>query len=332
MSQLMISLDKNIFNFDSAAARRMIEYGEKNELFIVIPDNDKRYLDLSAKVHVWGTGGSKLTQFFRLLYTGNKIIHNSRFIIQDSLITTQDPFFTGLAGLLLKRKETTFETQVHGDFYGSDYYQKSGLTNKIRFYIGKFLLPRADKVRTVSERVKQSLIKIGVKSEKIEIKPIQVDFEKIKNYQPKFDLHQKYPDYEKIFLVLGRFDAVKNIRWLIEVFCEVVKQKNYLLLIIGSGPDGHNITTHATRCMLRKNIKFEPWTNDPISYIKTADCLLFPSLSEGYGLAAMEASAAGTQVIMTDVGVANYELKLGPKVKIAPVGDKEKFIQEILQI
>jgi glycosyltransferase involved in cell wall biosynthesis len=76
----------------------------------------------------------------------------------------------------------------------------------------------------------------------------------------------------------------------------------------------------------------EKWTDDPFSYVKTADCVLFPSLSEGYGMVAMEAHAAGTPIIMTDVGVANYELPAGPKVIITPLDDRDKFIQAILQL
>lgn len=321
MGILMISLDKKILDEKSSVAERMKVYGQKNNLYIIIPTNKEQPVELSSSVRVFPTGGNKIRQFLRIYFLGRKLIRENSI----ELITTQDPFFTGLAGVWLKKKTgKNLEIQVHGDFFGVRYYQ--GLAWKIRLWLGKRNLRQADKIRVVGERIRQSLLKLGLKEEIMEVRPVQIDVDQIQKYQPKFKLHEKYAGYEKIFLVLSRLDLIKNIKWLIDVFSEVIKQKNnWLLLIVGSGRDETNIK-------LQNNIKLESWTNDPVSYLKTADCLLFPSLSEGYGLVVMEAAVAGTPVIMNDVGVANYELKPGPKVTIVPVNDKDKFIQAILSI
>ena len=173
---------------------------------------------------------------------------------------------------------------------------------------------------------------MGVSDDKIIIKPVDVDFEFIKKYEPHLDLHNLYPR-RKIYLVLGRLDPVKNILWMVELF-EHVSQKNMdvLLLVVGEGSEKRKIENLIKRYNLENNIKIENWTNDPISYLRTADCLLFPSLRESYGLVVMEAQAVGTPIIMSDVGVANYELKASEKVKILPVNDKEKWMKAILSI
>lgn len=324
MKILMISLDQNILDRQSRVAERMRHYGLKDEIFIIIPAPKKVSLDLSPLVHVFAVGGNKLSHFFQIKILGQKIIKENGI----NLITSQDPFFTGLLGYLLKQKSRIMlEIQVHGDFFGSDYY--SGW----RQILGLWVVRRADRVRVAGERIKESLIKLDVREDKIIVQPVQVDKEKIKNYQPGFNLHEKYPNFEKIFLVLGRLEPVKNISWLIDVFGEAAKQKpNYLLLIVGDGLEKNKLIKKTRKKHLERNIKFEGWTIDPISYLKTADCLLFPSLSEGYGLAAMEAVVVGMPVIMSEVGVAGYELKQGPKVTIVPVGDKEKFMAAILEI
>ena len=328
MRKLMISLDKKILDPNSAVARRMVEYGKENELFIIIPSKEKKSFDLSPTVHVQSTGGNKWQQFWWLWKIGKEIIGNWKLEIGNCVTTTQAPFFTGLVGWLLKQKfEIQLEVQMHGDFFGG-YYKKQWL----KLCLAKFILKRADTIRVVGERIKQSLVKFGVDESKIQVRPIFVDIEWIKNYQPKIDLRKKYPGYEKIFLVLGRFDTVKNITWIVGVFREVLKQKNYLLLIIGSGQEEGNIRSLITDHGLSYNIKLVGWTNDAISYLKTVDCLLFPSLSEGYGLVAMEAHAVGTSIIMNDVGVANYELKPSEKVKIIPVSDRDAWIEAILSV
>ena len=175
--------------------------------------------------------------------------------------------------------------------------------------------------------MKKSIIALGINAERITVKPVAIR----ELSETQVSLRQKFPAAGKIFLVLGRLDPVKNIPWLIRVFVEVIKnQPNHLLLIVGSGGDEGNIRNIIAKNKLEKNVVLEAWTNDPDSYLKVADCLLFPSLSEGYGLVAMEARAVGTPIIMNNVGVANYELKPSNTVKIPSINDKEKWIKAIL--
>ena len=121
MQKIMISLDKKIFDKNSRVAQRMISYGEKEKLFIIIPDFKKQTLELSENVMVQSTGGKKVYQFYSLKKLGIKIAKENNI----NLITAQDPFFTGLAGSCIKRKtKKKLEIQLHGDFFSSNYYKK----------------------------------------------------------------------------------------------------------------------------------------------------------------------------------------------------------------
>lgn len=352
----MISLDKKILDKDSSVAQRMISYGSVDSLYIIVPSLVDKFVELSPEVKVWGVGGNKIKQFFGLIKKGKKLIGDHVI----DLITTQDPFFSGLIGVILKTKtqgelqskrehpgvqgelrskreypgaKIKLEIQMHGDFFGRDYYKTSGLKNLISYYICNwFVLRSADRIRVVGQRIKESLVDIGIDSDKIEIIPIKIDSEYIKNYQPKFDLHNQYQN-KKLFLFLGRLEPVKNLFFLMEVFAEVIKdKKDFVLLIVGSGSQKEKLKEKVSLLGIKDNIKFEEWTDDAISYLKTVDCVLFPSLSEGYGLVPMEASVAGTKVIMNDVGVANYELPKSDHVIILPVDDKDAWIKAVLNI
>lgn len=327
----MISLDKNILDKNSAAAKRMISYGARSDFFIVVPDSKKQIVELSQNVKVYATGGNKLRQFCCLKKKGKEILKENKI----DLITTQDPFFTGLIGMCLKKKsKIKLEVQFHGDFFSSDYYKKSGLKNWLQYYIAKlWVIKKADKMRVVGERIKNSLLNLGVEENKIEVRPIAVNTDSIKNYQSKINLPAKYQNYEKIFLSIGRLDPVKNIGFLLDVFAQLTKaSQNYLLLIVGNGSEKNKLENQVKILGLENNVKFENWISDPISYIKTADCILSPSLSEGYGLVAMEAAAADTPLIMNDVGVANFELKPSNKIKIIPINDKDAWLNAILNV
>jgi glycosyltransferase involved in cell wall biosynthesis len=331
MSQLMISLDKRIFDPSSLAARRMVEYGEKDQLYIIVPSAEKKEVELSQKVKVLGSGGkAKPFQFWNLYQTGRKFLQKNKV----DLITTQDPFFTGLLGIWLKRKfYSRLEVQVHGDFYGSSYYRQSGLLNRVRYYLGRYVLNQADHVRVVGLRTKDGLVSLGIPREKIEVRPIAVNVLRIQSQMPSFKLADRFPGFTKLFLVAGRLDPVKNIAWLLQIFKRYLEHGgSSALIILGEGKEKERLVTIAHNLGIDKNVFFEPWTDDPVSYVKGASAVVFPSLSEGYGLVVCEARAAGIPIIMTDVGVANYELKPSERVKIIPVGDSEAFIAAMLKI
>jgi glycosyltransferase involved in cell wall biosynthesis len=324
MKTLMLSLDKNILEKDSRVAKRMVEYGKEDELFILIPAKKRTQFDLSDRVHVVSTGGNKLQQFFRLKKIGGQVLERHGI----ECVTSQDPFFLGLVGAwLAKKTNAILEVQVHGDFYSSDYYKKSGLKHLAYYHIGKRVIKKADRIRVVGERIKESLLVLGITSDTIEVRPIDVHVKHEHRDSGSFDVHKKYPDFQRIFLTIARLETIKNIDWLIDVWKDL--PKDYLLLIVGNGSQEKKLKQIAKG---NNNVIFESWTDDPAGYIQSADCVLFPSHSEGYGLVAMEAHALGTPVIMNDVGVANYELKPGEKVWIIPVSKKQAWIDAILNI
>ena len=167
--------------------------------------------------------------------------------------------------------------------FSDNYYRQGSIGNRIRYWLARYyVLSRADRIRVVGERIKQSLLNIGIQENKVEVRSIPVEVEKIRAYVPKFNLRERYPDYTKIFLCLGRLDPVKNLPWLIELFADIVKEKpSFLLLIVGDGPERPRLEALVKAKKLEYTVKFEGWTSDPWSYLKTADTLLFPACRKG---------------------------------------------------
>jgi len=80
---------------------------------------------------------------------------------------------------------------------------------------------------------------------------------------------------------------------------------------------------------LKDNIIFEPWSNDLASYYKSADLFLLVSNYEGWGMAVVEAMAAGCPVLMTDVGCAGELARGGKNALVVPPGDKRALAEAI---
>ncbi len=338
MRQLMISLDRKIIE-ESRVAQRMKEYGNKDKIFILIPGPTKKMnTSISENVKVEMISGSKFVQFFSLIWKGLQYVSSN----DVTFITTQDPFFTGLVGLLIRffssvlLKDITLEVQLHGDFYSNSYYKKS-----IRYFLGKFVIKRADKIRVASKRARVSLenrtdLKIG--KGKVRIKPVFIDERSFVDYGgEKNYLRKRYHTINtgKIFLWVGRMEPVKNLEFLLNIFVKAVKQwghSDWLLVLVGEGSQRKELEDIVDKSgLLNTNIQFESWTEEPVKYYKSADCLVFPSLSEGYGQVPMEAYYSGCPVIMSDVGVANYELKPSDRVKILPF-DERAWIEAMSKI
>ncbi|OGH64447.1 MAG: hypothetical protein A2821_02920 [Candidatus Magasanikbacteria bacterium RIFCSPHIGHO2_01_FULL_41_23] len=331
MRTLMLSLDQEILNPDSRVAARMRSYGQNKTIDIIIPSVKNNTVNLSPTVTAYGSGGTKWQQFFYLLKRGSGLLQLNNY----EIITAQDPFLVGFAGMLLKQKKQIFEIQIHGDFFGGSYYRNSGLKNWLYYYLARWLvIPYADQIRVVGERVKQSIIKLGIREEKISVQPIVVPVKEIQEYIPKQNAHDLFPEFNKIFLCLGRLDTVKNVGWLIAVFNDYVHNNHVpvLLLIAGDGSERNQLEIQVKNLDAKNYIRFLGALKNPLDYLKTVDCLLFPSLSEGYGLVAMEAAAAGTKIIMNDVGVANYELKASERVTIVAVNDWVEFMTALKNI
>ena len=156
---------------------------------------------------------------------------------------------------------------------------------------------------------------------------------KFKKRPIKTDLRKKYPQFDFIILMASRLTAEKNIGLAIEAMAEVIKKHPKTgLIIAGDGPERKMLNRKSQNYKLQENIILEPWTDDLVSYYKTADLFLLTSNYEGYGMAVVEAMAAGCPVIMTDVGLANEVLVDKKEGLVIPVGNKEKLVKAILNI
>jgi len=355
MKALMISTDQKILESGSEAQKRMRDYGMIfEELYIIVFSTRKSQIpnpksqinskiQIANNVFVYPTNSRfELFYLWQAYQIGQKIIHNSKFQIHNSAITCQDPFETGFVGWLMKKRfDLPLQLQVHTDVF-SPYFKNESLLNRLRVLLAKFLLPRADGIRVVSQRIKDSL-ESNVKGpwpdrqmSNVLILPIFVDVKKIQSAKVKIDLHQKYPEYDFIILMASRLTKEKNISMAIKAFGSAKRQapsaENPLLLIVGDGPKKQNLMLQASSFKLQENVKFEPWTNDLGSYYKTADLCLLTSNYEGYGRTVVEAMAAGLPVVMTEVGLAGELLIDDLDGKVVPVGDEKALAAAILEL
>lgn len=343
MKVLTIGSERNLFVNNSEAQKRIREYGKLfEELHIIVFAHKNlgyKNINISENIFIYPTDHKYKFLYLWRIYKIAKSIIAKPYTLNPIpwVITCQDPMVAGLAGWLLKIFfSVPLQFQLHADIF-SPYFGQESWKNKIGVLLAKFLLPKADSIRVVSERIKQSLASsVKRQAPRITTLPIFVDVKKIQSSKIKADLHQKYSNYDFIILMASRLTREKNIGMAIEAMAEVCKaqsaKRKILLLIVGSGPEENKLRLAICDLRLADRIVIEPWTNDLASYYKTADLFLLTSNYEGYGRTVVEAMAAGLPVIMTDVGLAGEVLIDDLDGRVIPVGNVEALAATILEL
>jgi len=329
MKVINISTDRNVFDADSQVCQRMKEYGSIfDELHIIVFSLKKHgYKKTRMAPNVWAYPtnsiwkiGYPLKAFLisRKIYAGT----NS----EDVVISTQDPFETGLVGLLVKiTKKIRLNVQIHADMY-SPFFVKDSFLNKVRVFIAPYVLKRADNIRVVSKRISKSLQDRGIDQEKISVLPIYVDKGGYDNFQ---DIARK----DSMLLAVSRLTSEKNLFFLIDVINDVVDKKpDVQLVVVGDGPLKDELSLYVARRKLEQHIKFVGWKNNVAKYYKQSGLFVHTSMYEGYGMVFIEAALQYVPIVSSDVGIMGDVFIHNKSAQVCPVGDKECFVKYIIEM
>lgn len=130
-----------------------------------------------------------------------------------------------------------------------------------------------------------------------------IDIEKFKFNKEKRELLRKEFCLENCFVIghVGRFMKQKNHEFLIDIFNEVLKQKeNARLLLIGDGKLKLQIEEKVKKLGIKSAVMFLGNRNDVADLYNVMDIFVFPSFYEGLGMVVIEAQVNGLPVVTSD--------------------------------
>jgi len=182
-----------------------------------------------------------------------------------------------------------------------------------------------DKYVCDSRYTKNALRLSGIKDENLESIHPGLDYELFKpqktnpsNIRERLNLKDEF-----LYLFYGRPGCSKGVEFLIQAVPIISKKipNSKLLLILSPEPKRRykNILRIIKDLGVREEtILLEPVSKDRLpDYIMSANCVVVPSLSEGFGFTAVEACAMGKPVVASDVG-SLPEVVSGKYVLIPP--------------
>lgn len=150
-----------------------------------------------------------------------------------------------------------------------------------------------DKVIGVSKAVKENLIKIKeIKSDKgvVIYNPVTT---------PKASLIIKNENFT--IVSVGRLELVKNQQLLIKAFARI-ENKAAQLILVGEGRERKNLEQLIMQLQLQNRVRITGFVSEPEKYLAQADLFVLPSLSEGFGIAVVEAMQLGIPCLCSRVG------------------------------
>ena len=345
MNVLIISQDPRILQQESAVHKRMQFYASAlEELHIVVMTQAGGSVIRSGNLFIYPASGFwRLIQLMRAYIVAHAICRKR----QISVISTQAPDDAGImTWWLARRAGRPWQLQIHTDIM-SPWYRRASWKEYVRYRIARFLIPRASCVRVVSERIKKSIIESGIpllnppsskegggRGGRITVLPIYTDLTKFLNVELNPVVKERFQDYSFKMIAAGRFvNKEKNFGMLIDVMYEFVKIcPDALLVIVGEGPDRMKYESRIMNYGLEKHVILEPWREDLHIFYKSFDVFLCSSNYEGWGVAVLEAMAAGLPVLMTDVGLAGEIIKDRINGRIVPVNDTQALLSAMTDL
>jgi glycosyltransferase involved in cell wall biosynthesis len=178
--------------------------------------------------------------------------------------------------------------------------------NPYRLLMSRFVLPRAKRIRVMSEPLLRAItIRHKGLEGKIDVLPRFYDVAALGEVTPSFNLHERYPQFTFIMLLYGRIDRNAHAEIAIDAASHALRQYPSVgVVVAGYGPGVSSLRSYVHAKGLSEKIVFEtPRDTDMSSYLKTADMLISSASAHQPDELYIAAAAVGIPVLVTKVGI-----------------------------
>lgn len=256
------------------------------------------------------------------------------------VVSAQDPFEHGLAArMAVAGTSAKLHIQIHTDFL-SPWFLRGGILrspnvpmpvkNRLRRVVADRVLPKADGIRVVSERVKESLMtRYGKKIPEPVVIPIAIGNE----MPPAVPLPQHA--FPFALITVGRLEPEKRIEDIIEALDKVKDQYPAIgLVVVGDGRERVALMDLVVKKGLMGKVVFTGWKSAEEAWglIRSAQGYIQASAYEGYSRTLVEAALARVPIVTTDVGIVGEVFKGYDDVLATPPGDPTNLAYHMIAL
>jgi len=187
-------------------------------------------------------------------------------------------------------------TTLHGTditLVGSHPFYKPAVT---------FSINKSDAVTSVSQSLKEDTLRLFDIKNDIEVIPNFIDINKHKNHFTDCQRGMMAHENEKIITHISNFRKVKQIPDVIMIFYNIQKKMPAKLMMVGEGPEREPAERLCQKLGILDKVIFFGNSNEIDKILCFSDLFLLPSITESFGLAALEAMASGVPIISSNTG------------------------------
>ena len=199
--------------------------------------------------------------------------------------------------------------------------------------ITQFSILRSHGLTAVSDFLKRETVRdFSVPESRIEVVPNFVD---TRIYRPGLEpCHRATlaPDGEKIVMHISNFRPVKRVEDVVEIFARVLGEIPSRLVLVGDGPDLPRARVRVEELGIRDRVVFLGEYTPVQELLSCSDLFLLPSMSESFGLAALEAMACGSPVVASRVGGLPEVIMDGETGYLCEAGDIDEMAAASIKI
>jgi glycosyltransferase involved in cell wall biosynthesis len=184
---------------------------------------------------------------------------------------------------------------------------KSAIVQRILLYSERYAGRNTDILTTLTKAEKEHCTELRLSNSAntivvyngIDLKAYAHSPERRKSIRQQFEID----DSDLLLFSAGRLTTEKGHLYLVRSFKEIAEEFPHTKLIIaGDGREKDIMAKEASELIGNGRLMFPGFMQDIPGMLSAADIFVLPSLYEGFGLAALEAMAAGLPVIASDVG------------------------------
>lgn len=194
-----------------------------------------------------------------------------------------------------------------------------------------FSIEHSDAVTAVSESLRRETVELFGIKRPIEVIPNFVEVERYGAPDAAMRAHLALPD-QKVVVHVSNFRKVKRVRDVVAIFRRIHEALPSKLIMVGDGPDREPAENLVREWGLERDVVFLGKTVDVEQILVQSDLFLLPSEMESFGLAALEAMAAGVPVVASQAGGICEVVQHGKTGWTAPVGDVDSMANYAIQI
>ena len=195
-----------------------------------------------------------------------------------------------------------------------------------------FSINQSDAITAVSQNLRDETFKIFKIEKNIEVIHNFVDVQRFR--RKPIDAFKKLnaPNGERVLLHASNFRRIKRVQDVVKIFHIVSKQIRCKLLFVGDGPERGSAEDLCRQLGVCDDVRFVGKQEQMEDILAIADLFLLTSEYESFGLAALEAMAAGVPVVSTNAGGLSEIMVQGFNGYMSNVGDVEMMSQQAMDI